>query len=79
VIEDWARVESLERFFGGVEIRAHDLPEQQRQEVLKRLEMAREFVATQDPLDFLRSWKTPLEKYLPLAMTSQSEETENED
>lgn len=67
-IEDWARVVSLEQFFSGVESRARDLPEEQRQEVLKRLALAREFVGTQDPLQFFRSWKTPVEKYLPLSM-----------
>jgi hypothetical protein len=68
VIEDWARVVSLEQFFSGVQSRAQDLPEEQRQEVLKRLALAREFVGTQDPLEFFRSWKTPVEKYLPLSM-----------
>jgi hypothetical protein len=65
VIEDWARVVGLEKFFAGVESRAHDLPEEQRQEVLKRLALAREFVGTQDPLDFFRSWRTPIERYVP--------------
>jgi hypothetical protein len=67
-IEDWARVVSLEQFFSGVQSRAQDLPEEQRQEVLERLALAREFVGTQDPLEFFRSWKTPAEKYLPLSM-----------
>jgi hypothetical protein len=67
-IADWARVVSLEQFFSGVESRAQDLPEEQRQEVLKRLALAREFVGTQDPLEFFRSWKTPVERYLPLSI-----------
>ena len=80
VIKDWARVVGLEQFFAGVEIRAQDLPEEERQEVLKRLALARKFVGTQDPLDFFRSWKTPLERYIPLSTrTSQPEETEEED
>ena len=44
------------------------LPEQEKQEVLKRLALAREFVGTQDPLDFFRSWRTPVERYMPLSM-----------
>ena len=68
VIEDWARVVSLEQFFSRVQSRAQDLPEEQRQEVLKRLALAREFVGTQDPMEFFRSWKTPVERYLPLSM-----------
>src|SRR5580704_10711218 len=66
-IEDWARVVSLEQFFSGVQSRAQDLPEEQRQEVLKRLALAREFVGTQDPLEFFCSWETPAEKYLPFS------------
>ena len=72
VIEDWARVVNLENFFGGVESRAQDLPEEPRQEVLKRLALAREFVGTQDPLDFFRSWKTPIERYVPISMQKAS-------
>jgi hypothetical protein len=68
VIEDWTRVVSLEQFFKGVESRAQDLPEEQRQEVLKRLTLAREFVGSPDPLDLIRTWKTPIERYVPLSM-----------
>ena len=68
VIEEWARVVSLEQFFSGVQSRAQDLPEEQRKEVLERLALAREFVGTQDPLNFFRSWKTPAERYIPLSM-----------
>ena len=59
-IENWARVVSLEQFFAGIEKRVQGLPEEQRPEILKRLALAREFVGTQDPLDFFRSWKRPL-------------------
>ncbi len=68
VIGDWASVVSLEHFFAGVEKRIQDLPEEQRQEVLRRLALARQFIGTQDPLDFFRSWKTPIERYTPLSM-----------
>ena len=68
VIENWRRVVSLEQFFAGVESRAQSLPEQEKREVLKRLALAREFVGTQDPLDFFRSWKTPVERYVPLSI-----------
>ncbi len=79
VIKDWASVVSLEEFFTGVERRIQDLPEEQRQQSRKRLALAREFVGTQDPLEFLRSWKTPLERYVPLSMRiSPVEETEEE-
>ena len=59
---------SLEQFFEGVQARAQGLAETQRQEILDRLQLAREFVGTLNPLDFLRVWKTPHERYVPLAM-----------
>jgi len=77
VIENWARVVSLEQFFVGIEKRVQALPEEQRPEMLKRLALAREFVGTQDPLDFFRSWKTPAERYIPLSMR-KSEAMEEE-
>lgn len=68
VIQSWAKVVSLEQFFRGVEDRAQTLPEVERQAVLHRLQLARDFVGTQDPLDFFREWKTPLERYVPLLL-----------
>jgi hypothetical protein len=77
VIENWARVVSLEQFFAGIEKRVQVLPEGQRPEILKRLALGREFDGTQDPLDFFRSWKTPAERYIPLSMR-KSEAMEEE-
>jgi len=54
VIQAWSKVVSLEQFFRGVEDRAQTLPETERQSVLDRLRLAREFVGTQNPLDFFR-------------------------
>jgi hypothetical protein len=34
--------------------------------VLDRLRLAREFLGTQDPLDFFRTWTTPEERYTPV-------------
>lgn len=72
VIQSWAKVVSLEQFFQGVEDRAQNLPEAERQAVLERLRLAREFVGTQDPLDFFRGWKAPLERYVPLSLRAAS-------
>ncbi len=66
-IQAWSKVVSLEQFFQGVQGRAQTLPETERQEVLHRLQLAREFIGTQDPLDFFRAWKTPKERYMPLS------------
>ena len=68
VIQAWPKTVSLEQFFEGVQTRAAELSDAQRQEIIDRLQLAREFVGTQDPLDFFRAWKTPLETDVPLSM-----------
>lgn len=70
VIKSWATAVDIEQFFKGVEKRASDLSEEQRKTVIDRLQLAREFIGTQDPLDFFRRWKTPRERYLPRATST---------
>lgn len=65
VIQRWAHVVSIEQFLRGVEERAECLAQDERARVLERLDMARAFLGTQDPLDFIKSWKTPTERYQP--------------
>ncbi|MBP8214169.1 MAG: hypothetical protein KAX66_01805 [Propionivibrio sp.] len=85
VIQAWSKVFSLEQFFRGVEDRTQSLPESERQCVLDRLRLAREFVGTQNPLDFFGVWKTPTERYVPLsqrestAQSTGSDKDENDD
>jgi hypothetical protein len=79
VIQAWSKVISLEQFFQGIEDRAQHLPESERRDVLDRLRLAREFVGTQDPLDFFRSWKTPTERYMPLAQRAPSAQTSDDE
>jgi hypothetical protein len=67
VIKSWAAAVSIEQFFRSVEERASALPEEQQAQLLKRLQLARGFIGTQDPLDFFRSWKTPDERYVPVS------------
>lgn len=67
VIQSWSKVIRLEEFFRGVEDRAQVLPASEGRDVLERLQLARDFVGTQEPLDFFRGWKTPLERYVPLS------------
>ena len=66
VIQQWSSAVSVEMFLAGVEIRAAALLETDMAVVLKRLTLAREFLGTQDPLDFFMSWKTPGERYRPV-------------
>ena len=65
VIERWSDITNIESFFVGVERRANDLSETDRRLVLERLTLARECLGNQDPLDLLRGWKTPEERYTP--------------
>ena len=51
VIQSWAAVISLEQFLKGVEERALTLPEEQRPVVLRRLELARAFIGTPNPMN----------------------------
>ena len=65
MIQAWAKIIEprtvLRREFRSV---PQELPEAQRQEILNRLQLARDFASTREPLDFFRSWKTPLERYM---------------
>ena len=82
VIQAWSKVISLEQFFRGVEDRAQPLSEVERESVLDRLQLAREFVGSQNPLDFFRAWQTPVERYVPLSMRGLSTQprcADNED
>lgn len=67
VIQSWATVMNVEQFLKGMEERVVALPEAQRGQVFDRLRLAREFIGTQDPLEFFNSWKSPSERYVPLA------------
>ena len=48
-----------------IEAGTDDLRGNDRGPLMERLKLAREFLGTQDPLDFFRSWKTPQERYRP--------------
>ena len=65
IIQRWANVMNVEHFLAGVEMRASEKSSDERDKVLERLELAREFLGTQDPLDFFLAWKTPSELYRP--------------
>ncbi|MGH0358455.1 hypothetical protein [Sinorhizobium meliloti] len=54
-IQLWAHVTSIEQFLRGVEERAKSLAQDDRARVLKRLDMVRDFLGTQDPINFFKS------------------------
>lgn len=43
----------------------NELTGDRRSEVLQRLNRAREFLGTRDPLDVFLAWKTAMERYQP--------------
>ncbi len=65
IISNWANVISIDHFYSGVEARVEDLPAADANVLRQRLNLAREFVGTLDPLQFYLEWKTPEERYRP--------------
>ncbi|MCJ2116760.1 hypothetical protein MKK65_09305 [Methylobacterium sp. J-001] len=65
IISQWSRVVSIEQFLKGVRARAECLPNEDKEQILSRIDLARDFIGAQDPLDFFRVWKTPEERYVP--------------
>jgi hypothetical protein len=63
IITKWSEVTSVADFLKGVDAQAAGLPEDQRTKVQERLQLARDFLGSQDPLDFFLAWKTPSERY----------------
>jgi len=70
IIQAWATAVSIEQFFKGVEERASNLDETRREALEERLRLAREFIGVHDPLEFLLSWKSPNERYVPFGRTN---------
>lgn len=68
VIAAWTKATAIESFFRGVEARVEGVRDERAALVRERLDQARSFVGTHDPLDFFLSWKTPIERYVPLSM-----------
>jgi len=63
IIQKWADARSVEQFLRGVEESAGQLPDADKSAALKRLDLAREFLGSIDPMKFLLEWKTPSERY----------------
>ncbi len=58
-------MQQIEQFFKQLEQKASSLPEDQGNRVRERVNVAREVLGTQDPLDYFLHWKTPEERYMP--------------
>jgi hypothetical protein len=66
IIVDWAHAISIDRFFQGVLERVASLPSDEAHSVLQRLDLAREFVGSLDPMEFFLAWRSPFERYKPI-------------
>jgi hypothetical protein len=66
IIRHWSNALEVEHFLQQVAERTKTLPNTERDEVQKRLDLARAFLGSQDPLKFLLAWKTPEERYKPV-------------
>ncbi|MGO8371121.1 hypothetical protein ACC808_22095 [Rhizobium ruizarguesonis] len=62
IIQRWSHVISVEQFLEGVEQRTNELDQDRRRQVLERLNMARDFLGTQDPLDFFERYRPQFPK-----------------
>jgi hypothetical protein len=65
VIQEWSRATDVEWFLAGVKDRADCLPAPQPALVEERLRLAQELLGSTDPMDFIKAWKTPAERYQP--------------
>lgn len=63
IIQQWASIRNIEQFLAGVEDYASRLPPDEKQEALQRLELARDFLGSRDPMKYFLEWKTPKERY----------------
>lgn len=64
VIAQWSEAMNVERFLEDVDRRAAELPDGEQHAVSERLRLARELLGSTNPLDFLRQWKSPGERYV---------------
>jgi hypothetical protein len=63
IMNKWAAAMSVERFFDEAERRIEDLESERRDQLARRLALARATLGTVDPLDYLARWLAPEERY----------------
>lgn len=65
IMEKWAAVTAVERFFAEAEKRLEQVDDDRRAHIQMRLALARAMLGEQDPLAFLSDWLSPEERYQP--------------
>ena len=63
IMDRWAAALSVERFFEEANRRLEGLDGESRTEIQNRLALARSMLGALDPLDFLKEWRAPEERY----------------
>ncbi len=63
IMEKWAAAMTVERFFEDAERRLENVAGERRARFQERLALARAMLGTLDPLDFLKEWRAPEERY----------------
>jgi hypothetical protein len=61
LIKRWGEAIDVENFFKGVESRLEQVNPDNKDQLLKRLHLARNLMGSIDPLDYFEEWKTPRE------------------
>jgi hypothetical protein len=61
-IDAWDRASRIQDWFAAVERQAQDLTDEDRLQVLGRVDQARALIGGADPLELLKRWKTPAER-----------------
>ncbi len=63
IIESWGKAMIVERFFSDVEDRLANAAGEQRQFIEERVRLARQMIGSIDPLEFLKNWRAPGDRY----------------
>jgi len=63
IIENWGKAMVVERFFTDVEDRLAEVADEQRQFLEERVKLARQMMGSIDPLEFVRNWRAPDDRY----------------
>lgn len=63
IIDGWGKATVVERFFNDVEDRLAEAADEQRQFLEARVKLARQMMGSINPLEFLKNWRAPSERY----------------
>ena len=62
VYKQWAEAVAVQNFLASVEEHINQLPEEEVEKAKERLQLAKEFIVKNEPLDCLYAWRTPQER-----------------